>query len=93
MNQRKNTYVVSTNKKLYKFETFDIKEFYPSIKEFLLKKAINFTKQQAEISKKDKEIIFHTKKSLLFNDQHVWIKKEGGFIWRQHRSIRWSRGF
>ena len=40
--------------------------------------AINFAEQHAEISKKDKAIIFHARKSLLFNGQHVWIKKKGG---------------
>ena len=86
LNQWKDTDVVIDwfkqikNKNLYKFATFDIKEFYPSIKECLLKNAINFTEQHTEISEKDKAIIFHARKSLLFNGQHVWIKKEGGLF-------------
>ena len=86
LNQWKNTDVVIDwfkqikNKNLYKFATFDIKEFYPSIKEFLLKNAIIFAEQHTDISEKDKAIIFHARKSLLFNDQHVWIKKEGGLF-------------
>ena len=40
------------NKKLYKFATFDIKELYPSIKECLLKNAINFAKQHRNIRKR-----------------------------------------
>ena len=68
------------NKKLYKFATFDIKELYPSIKECLLKNAINFAKQHTEIFEKDETIIFHARQSLLFNGQHVWIKKEGGLF-------------
>ena len=68
------------NKNLYKCATFDIKEFYPSIKEGLLRNAINFAEQHTEISEKDKAIIFHVRKSLLFNGQHVWIKKEGGLF-------------
>ena len=77
-----NTHVVidwfkqTKNKNLYKFTTFDIKEFYPSIKECLLKNEINFAEQHTEISEKDKVVIFHARKSLLFNGQHVWIKKE-----------------
>ena len=51
------------NKHLYKFATFDIKEFYPSIKECLLKNAINFAEQHTEIFEKDKTIIFHARKS------------------------------
>ena len=54
-------------------------DFFPSIKERLLKNAINFAEQHTEISKKDKAIIFHAKKYLLFNDQHVRIKKKGFF--------------
>ena len=49
------------NKHLYKFATFDIKEFYPSIKECLLKNAINFAEQHTEISEKDKTIIFNAR--------------------------------
>ena len=86
LNQWKNTDVVTDwfkqikNKNLYKFATFDIKEFYPSIKECLLKNAINFAEQHTEISEKDKAIIFHARKSLLFNGQHVSIKNEGGLF-------------
>ena len=39
--------------------------------ECLLKSAINFAEQHTEISEKDKAIIFHARKSLLFNGQHV----------------------
>ena len=86
LNQWKNTDIVLDwfkqikNKHLYKFATFDIKEFYPSIKECLLKNAINFAEQHTETSEKDKAIIFHARKSLLFNGQHVWIKKKGGLF-------------
>ena len=65
------------NKYLCKFATFDIKKFYPSIKECLLKNAINFAEKHTKISE---AIIFHTRKSLLFNGQHIWIKKEGGLF-------------
>ena len=44
------------NKKLYKFATFDIKELYPSIKECLLKNAINFAKQLTEILRQSNNI-------------------------------------
>ena len=64
----------------YKFAIFGIKEFNPSIKVCLLKNAINFAEQHTKISEKHKAIIFHARKSLLFNDQHVWIKKEGGLF-------------
>ena len=50
------------------------KEVDSFIKECLLKNAINFAEQHIE---NDKAIIFHAKKSLLLNSQHVWIKKKG----------------
>ena len=46
--------------------------------ECLIKNAINFAKQHTKISEKDKAIIFHARKSLLVNGQHVWVKKKGG---------------
>ena len=57
-----------------------MKEFYPFIKECLLKNAINFTEEYKKVSEKSKTIIFHARKSLHFNGQHVWIKKEGGLF-------------
>ena len=86
LNQWKNTDIVLDwfkqikNKYLYKFATFDIKESYSSIKECLLKNPINFAEQHTEISEKDKAIIFHTRKSLFFNGQHIWIKRKEGYL-------------
>ena len=86
LNQWKSTDILidwfkqTKNKHLYKFATFDIKEFYPSIKERLLKNAINFAEQHTEISEKDKAIIFHARKSPLSNGQYVWIKKKGRLL-------------
>ena len=50
------------NKRLYKFLQFDIKDFYPSIKETLLHEAIQFAKEHAPITRKDVEVIFHARK-------------------------------
>ena len=86
LNQWKNSDVVNDwfkqvkTKNLSKFGTFDIKEFYPSIKECLLKNVRNFAEQHTKISEKDKATIFHAGKSLLFNGQHVWIKKKEGLF-------------
>ena len=55
---------------LIKFATFDIKEFFSSIKECPLKNAISFAEQHTEISENNKSIIYHARKSLLFNGQH-----------------------
>ena len=54
---------------------FDIKEFYPSITEKLLKDAISFAKKHVRISNNDMKIIKHARKSLLYNDGQPWVKK------------------
>ena len=64
------------NKNSYKFMVFDIKDFHPSITETLLKKAIFFAQQHTNINKSDLEIIYHSRKSLLFKNNEPWIKKK-----------------
>ena len=59
---------------------FDIKDFYPSITERLLKEALEFAKIHTSIPKKDIDVVMHARKSLLFNQDHVWIKKDGGLF-------------
>ena len=54
---------------------FDVKDFYPSINEKLLTNAIQFAEQSLSISQKDREIIFHSRKSLLFHNDDNWVKK------------------
>ena len=66
------------NKNQQKFVVFDIENFYPSISEDLLKKAINFASKRVGVSTKEKEIIFQARKSLLFNKEQPWMKKVGG---------------
>ena len=68
------------DKKVHKFVVFDIKEFYPSIKEQLLKEALDFANSYINIPENDKKIINHARKSLLFNKQQTWIKKESGLF-------------
>ena len=65
------------NKRLYKFFPFDIKDFYPSIKEVLLHEARQFAKEHVPITRQDIEVIFHARKSVLYNDREPWVKKEG----------------
>ena len=55
---------------------FDIKDFYPSIKEGLLIDALEFAKQHVTIKSKDRETIFHARKSFLYNEGEPWIKKQ-----------------
>ena len=66
------------NKRLHKFLQFDIKDFYPSIKEALLNEAIQIAKEHVLITRKDVEVIFHARKSVLYNNGEPWVKKEGG---------------
>ena len=60
------------------FWQFDIRDFYPSIKETLLHEAIQLAKEHVPITRKDVEVIFHARKSVLYNDRDPWVKKEGG---------------
>ena len=55
---------------------FDIKDFYPSIKEDLLIEALEFAKQHIPIKSNDRETIFHARKSLLYKEVEPWIKKQ-----------------
>ena len=82
MNEWKNTASVIDwfekieSKSSHKFLMFDIKDFYPSIKEGLLIEALEFAKQHVTIKSKDRETIFHARKSLLYNEGERWIKKQ-----------------
>ena len=67
-------------KSKYKFIVFDIKEFYPSIKEKILIKAINFAEKLANITNEDKVIIKHARKSLLYDNWEPWMKKDSGLF-------------
>ena len=49
--------------------------FYPFISQNLLNEALKFASNYTEITEVDKEIIFHAKKSLLFNNGTPWSKK------------------
>ena len=59
-----------------KFLQFDVVEFYPSISENLLEQAINFAKNFANISDEAYTTIMHARKSLLFSNSEIWLKKE-----------------
>ena len=86
LNQWKNTEDVIdwfkriNEKQLCKFVIFDMKDFYPSIKESLLKQSLDFAEKHIKISTEDKAIIKHARKSLLLNKQQTWIKKESGLF-------------
>ena len=83
VNQWRNTHSVIEwfkkipNKQSHSFICFDIVEFYPSIFEDLLKKALEFTSTHTEISDHERTIIIQTKCSLLFNNGEAWCKSYG----------------
>ena len=66
------------HKTQHKFVIFDIKDFYPSIKQNLLTKALIFAKLHTAITKTDYDIILHSRKSLLYSNDVPWIKKDSG---------------
>jgi hypothetical protein len=63
------------NKNEHSFITFDVCEFYPSITEKLLNKALDYGSQFTTITQQDRKIIIHAKRSLLYHNNCPWIKK------------------
>ena len=64
------------NKPRHSFLIFDIAEFYPSITEELLDKAIAWAQNYVTISEQQIEIIKHARNSLLFSNGKTWIKQQ-----------------
>lgn len=62
------------NKERGSFIVFDIEQFYPSITEDLLKRAIAWAETQVNIEEKDKHLILATKKTLLYHSESPWTK-------------------
>ena len=58
------------------FIAFDIVNFYPSISHELLKKALYFAATFVKISAEDRDVILHTKQSLLYSAGTAWVKKD-----------------
>ena len=65
------------NKKKCTFMQFGIEEFYPSVPSELLRKAISYVNILVNIIDEEINIITHSRKSLLFNNSDIWIKKNG----------------
>ena len=59
----------------HSFASFDIDSLYPSTPESLLSKAISFAKNYTTISDRDIDIIMLCRKSLLFDNETAWTKK------------------
>ena len=64
------------NKEKYTFIQFDICDFYGSINKKLLSDAIEWAETHTHIGRKHREIIFHVRKSFLFNKNQAWVKKK-----------------
>ena len=60
-----------SDKNLMKFVMFDIKEIYPSIKQDLLEKALNFANKYIDILKCDIDVIHHAQKLLPLDSSHT----------------------
>ena len=81
INQWKNTTSVLKwfnslqHKESLSFICFDVCDFYPSITEKLLCKALDFANSYRPISQHERDIIIHAKRSLLFSKHVPWEKK------------------
>ena len=58
----------------------DIKEYYPSITEELLVKALEFAKNYTPIDGETTNVIMHCRKSILFGENKTWIKNNNSLI-------------
>ena len=80
-NQWRNTQIVIDwfklipNKPKAKFIKFDIAEFYPSITERLLDNALTYAQTLITIDHEIIQLIKHSRKSLLFTEGNIWMKK------------------
>lgn len=63
------------SKQLLSFICFDIEEFYPSISQDLLNKALDFASDYDNITTDDRNIIIHAKNSILIHNHLPWQKK------------------
>ena len=62
------------NKQQQSFISFDIVDFYPSISKELLTQALSYAANFDTITDQEKDIILHTKKSLVFHNGQPWMK-------------------
>ena len=63
------------NKQQHSFICFDIVEFYPSINQDLLNRALDFASAYDNITSDERNIIIHAKNAILVHKQHTWQKK------------------
>ena len=86
LNQGKNSHDVIDwfsnlkNKNRLTFLVFYIVDFYPSISQDLLIDAIDFARQYTNISEQEKDVILHSRKSLLFDNEQPWSKRNNSSL-------------
>ena len=68
------------NKRELAFICFDVVEFYPSISEKLLSRALDFASDFVTISADDRQTITHAKHSLLFSSGDPWQKRNSNTL-------------
>ena len=68
------------NKSNHMFVCFDVIEYYPSITETLLTKALDFASLHTTITNEERRIIKHARKSVLFKDGQAWTKKDNNTL-------------
>ena len=64
------------NKKRSSFPKFNIVNFYPSILKDLLTNIINFAAKITTIDKKVIATVMESRKSFLFSNYEIWVKKD-----------------
>ena len=55
------------NKQNWNFVSFDIEYFYPTISKELLSKWLKFAEAKIAVTEVDRKIIYHSRKTLLFD--------------------------
>ena len=68
------------NKRDSAFISFDVVEFYPSITEDLLGRALDFASNYITIPAADRHVIMHAKQSLLFSNKIPWQKRNSNTL-------------
>ena len=59
------------NKDKCAFMQYDIEEYYPSISDDLLRKAIDYARTFVDVSDEEEETIMYCRKSMLFNNTEI----------------------
>ena len=66
-------------KRTKEFVQLDIIDFYPSISKTVLEKAIRFARNYCHISQTTENIIYNSRKTVLFSGGEQWVKKDDVF--------------